>query len=329
MVVTDPIEVGGDYDPIGAELSPDVNAESFRAWETQFQRGAPFDFAQAIVPAFQSFPSWFETPDVTARIAYDTTVNYVASFHSPRAGDFHHIVVLYGQQASWQLHLASAYVARMVRAQDGRTSLMHGVMKRSIDILRASTQRAVNELRAGTNRVNTGVLNEAKARIAADNAEVKNRNAAILHAAKVTGDNANAWALTHIAKPIVDQANVDRANTVKAIADTKVAAHNDALAVAAAVVAPLALAVAAMQSQLGALQTESDECTKPMCDTMGPKTDLGKLLKGINIAKWLALLAFAETVDIKTLEHIAVLAAGVEGDVGSWIAQRVLGELEG
>lgn len=42
---------------------------------------------------------------------------------------------------------------------------------------------------------------------------------------------------------------------------------------------------------VSALQQEAEECTKPMCDTMGPKTDLGKLLKGLNIAALVALFA--------------------------------------
>jgi hypothetical protein len=49
------------------------------------------------------------------------------------------------------------------------------------------------------------------------------------------------------------------------------------------VVGPLALAV-------GELQRFKDECAEPMCQTMGPKTDLGKLLKAIQAAGILALL---------------------------------------
>jgi len=47
--------------------------------------------------------------------------------------------------------------------------------------------------------------------------------------------------------------------------------------------------IAAIQQSIRALQTFNDECGEPMCETMGPKTDLGKLLK--NLAGLLGLLA--------------------------------------
>lgn len=53
---------------------------------------------------------------------------------------------------------------------------------------------------------------------------------------------------------------------------------------------PLTLAVRA-------LETESEECVKPMCETLGPKTDLGKLLKGAKIAAELAALTAILSMD--------------------------------
>lgn len=50
-------------------------------------------------------------------------------------------------------------------------------------------------------------------------------------------------------------------------------------------------ALVPMSVALTALQTESDECVKPMCQTMGPNTQLGKFLKGLNIAADAALIA--------------------------------------
>lgn len=329
MVAVDQIGEGSDYNPIGTELSPDANTADFNAWESQLRQGAPDDFVTNIIPAFQSLPVWFESPATTASIAYQTTVNYVATFENPHdAGNFHNVVMLYSKDPAWQLHLVSAYVARMVRAQDSRTSLMHGVMRRTIDILRATAQAAVNSLQGQVNANSRGILNEANARTKGDRATLDAANRNIVKAADSAAKTANAWALTHIAKPLQHQADVDRANTVQAIHDTRTYADGVATLKAAAAVAPVALAVAALQRQVGQLQTMNDTCVEPMCETMGPATDLGKLLKSISWAKWLALLAFLETVDIKEFEHIAVLAAGTEGEVGAWIASHILDELE-
>lgn len=50
-------------------------------------------------------------------------------------------------------------------------------------------------------------------------------------------------------------------------------------------------AFAPVHLAISALQKESEDCTQPMCEAMGPKTDLGKLLKGLKVAEWAALLA--------------------------------------
>ena len=328
MVMVDPIETGTDFDPIGPESSPDVNDASFRAWETQFTQGAPIDFAQAIVPAFESLPQWFETAQTTSRIAYQETRDYVATFHSPNAHDFAHVVLLYGKDPAWQLHLVSGYVARMVRAQDGRTSAMHRVMKRSIDILRATANRAIVQTNARITNVNnrvTSVRAEAARNLANRTAAL---NANIVKASASTLQTANAWALTHIAKPLNDQATKDRATMLQGIARE----HDDARSYAdvkiAAAVAPIALAIATLQRQMSAVTTEVQTCLEPMCDYAGPNSELGKLLKGLQLAKWLAILAALETIDVKTLERIANDVAGTEGRIGEWVASAILGELE-
>ena len=62
-------------------------------------------------------------------------------------------------------------------------------------------------------------------------------------------------------------------------------------ATVAAHLRPITQALSALQSQVGKLQTENDECTQPMCETLGPKTDWGKLLKRFAPKAIFALLA--------------------------------------
>lgn len=318
-----------DFDPIGAENSPDINDASFRAWELQMEQGAPRDFVQAVAPAFESLPVWFETPATTAAIALRETRDYVATFVNPRDGNYNHTVLQYAKDPAWQLHLAGGYVARMVRAQDGRTSVMHQVMRRSIDILRAATQNGIRALQTQIHNTNVAIVNEAHARTTQIANTVKVLRVNIANGDKATLQAANAWSLTHVAKPIEDAQAQDRKTFLQGLAKE----HADAQAYTdlkiAAALAPVTAALAVMQRQMNALQTENDTCVQPMCETMGPNTDLGKLLKAFNVAKWLAILAALETIDVKTLEAFAAEIAGTEGRIGEWVASAVLGELQG
>lgn len=75
---------------------------------------------------------------------------------------------------------------------------------------------------------------------------------------------------------------------------------------------PLAVAVKA-------LETFKDECAQPMCDTMGPKTDLGKLLKGLKVAGEIAALTAILQMnehDLANLIHaVTSHLAAVVGDI--------------
>lgn len=98
-------------------------------------------------------------------------------------------------------------------------------------------------------------------------------------------------------------------------ANTKIQAVHDGvpaqvMALAPALLAPAFAAITALGSRVGALEAESEACVRPMCSVMGPNTDLGKFLKALKIAEWIALLA----------ELAAIRADGLDG---------LLGEIEG
>lgn len=65
--------------------------------------------------------------------------------------------------------------------------------------------------------------------------------------------------------------------------------------------APILATQVAVKTALATLQNESDDCVKPMCQTMGPKTNLGKLLKGLNAAADIALFAELAGMDADEL----------------------------
>jgi hypothetical protein len=61
-------------------------------------------------------------------------------------------------------------------------------------------------------------------------------------------------------------------------------------------------AVAALAAVVAAITDFVDNCGQPMCDVMGPKTDLGKLLKGLQAALLAADLAALLAMDEAELE---------------------------
>lgn len=68
-----------------------------------------------------------------------------------------------------------------------------------------------------------------------------------------------------------------------------------------------------------------DDCGEPMCQTMGPKTDLGKLLKRTNVAAILALLAAIAALDPDTVENASEEFGRLFGPVLSRWAEGWLG----
>lgn len=72
-----------------------------------------------------------------------------------------------------------------------------------------------------------------------------------------------------------------------------------------------------------ALETEAEECVKPMCETLGPKTDLGKLLKGLKVAGEIAaltaILSMSEDDLVGLIREVANKLATVVGDVEQFL----------
>jgi hypothetical protein len=79
--------------------------------------------------------------------------------------------------------------------------------------------------------------------------------------------------------------------------------------------AATALIARAAQTMAAAAKAWEDDCGEPMCETVGPKTDWGKLFKRFGPAGLLALLATIEAVDPQAAEDAAKHFAEVIGPV--------------
>lgn len=149
------------------------------------------------------------------------------------------------------------------------------------------------------------------------------------------------WVLHHVFAPLYAEILKVQPAINQSAAHTTQVAHDDAKAQVATLAAAVGVVVTSLRAQLSTLQAESDECVKPMCQTMGPNTNLGKLLKGLQLAADAALLADlagANADDVAdVITRVAQHAVGVigtferdflqGGDTLAGLVTRELGQL--
>lgn len=131
--------------------------------------------------------------------------------------------------------------------------------------------------------------------------------------------NAQQWATDNIFKPVYSELLKVQPAIDTGVDRAEKAAHVDAVAQVAGLAAAVGTAITPMRNALQALEEESDDCVKPMCETMGPKSDLGKLLKALSIAADLALLHELLNLDEDKLAGlIRSVTSHVSGIVGAF-----------
>ena len=102
---------------------------------------------------------------------------------------------------------------------------------------------------------------------------------------------AQDWALHKIFAPLYAEMLKVQPAIDAGVAQAEAVAHSDAAAQVAKLAGEVGVTVGPIRAAVAALQTESEDCTQPMCETLGPKTDLGKLLKALKFAADAAFLA--------------------------------------
>lgn len=85
----------------------------------------------------------------------------------------------------------------------------------------------------------------------------------------------------------------------------------------------------AVAAAVARLTQEAEDCTEPMCETQGPKTDWGKLFKKFSPTILLALLALWEREDPEQVEAAAEKLADVLGPVLEMWTEAWLGVAPG
>lgn len=136
-----------------------------------------------------------------------------------------------------------------------------------------------------------------------------------------------AWATDNIFRPLYESMFAARAQTVTDIKNESDRLHrkvNDEQAVAHQSIRADILPVA---SAVSALQQFKDECAQPMCETMGPKTDLGKALKALNTAATAALLLQLASMSRGDIENLIESITGRAGGILDVLGDLFVGGL--
>lgn len=126
---------------------------------------------------------------------------------------------------------------------------------------------------------------------------------------------AQVWTTEHIYIPLDTKIATERVQRQAAVDKiTKVdipAVHTDLLAK----LAPVITAAAAAAKAASAVQQWVDDCGEPMCQSMGPKTNLGKLLKGLNLLADAGLIAEIAALNETKLQELITASASHVGNL--------------
>lgn len=141
-----------------------------------------------------------------------------------------------------------------------------------------------------------------------------------------TLNNANRWATDHIGAPLLEQLGQIKDQLTHYVDAKTAAAVGTAAAFTTATVAPILKDVQALKAAQAAQQALNDECTTPMCEVVGPKTDWGKWLKRFGpLAIW-AMLAAVAAEDPHAVESLATELADTLGPVlETWVGTFAFG----
>lgn len=326
--MTSVIEAPVEYDPIEIINAPDFSVESEIRYENEIDGAVPEWFRPEVAREFGGLNTWFETPADTARAAYEVIHKITAGQDRLWGETFRNKAAQVLASPEVRSYIFGKYLGRLQRANDGRQKLMHDLMYRNIVVLR----NRLNETRAHLARFSHNVVNRMDRLIAHERTQRVANDANVIRIAVALRDQAirtaKQWTIDTVYLPLAHEITHTHAIITTETRHAIAVDHQATLEELVRVIAPIATAAYAANKIAQNLQTVNDTCVQPMCATHGPNTPLGKLFNALKGVEWLAILAALEVMDVKTLEHLAARLAGVEGDIGSWVATHILDELE-
>lgn len=275
-------------------------------------------------PLLDYFPDWLPAPDPIVKIPFLTT-----GFRWENVADWakagYETIFRGGTRITTVTpemvqNAADAAVGQTVKAMSGFINQSVGMTLNLAKLMDATIgnmeSNALNDFRVQSQRLDQiDAVQDYMAQyvVPALNAKIDHSTATAYAFAVAAQDNAIRDARETIFKPLytellkvqpaIDQSIKTNNPTILDAAQSKVNALHDLLI-------PTLTGLAA---GLGKVETEVEECVKPMCESLGPKSKLGKLLKALNIAADAALIAELLTMDEGELVSFMRTVAGKFG----------------
>lgn len=131
----------------------------------------------------------------------------------------------------------------------------------------------------------------------------------------IAADGVKSWAIDHISDPLAALIEGVNADIRADVHDGLTRVLSEAESFTNRKVATLAAEVASLAVAVDAVTTFVDNCGEPMCQTMGPNTPLGKLLKGLALAANAALLAAVLDMNEQELADAVTAMIGKFGNI--------------
>lgn len=219
-----------------------------------------------------------------------------------------------GQLIQLSMHVNMRATRQLVTTLAGKTAAVEGALYKGV----TAVARTVQGLTTWT----AAQLNQLRHDVDAEIAHAGATSSALVHNAVVAADALAAQRVASLRAEIIrDITNPITSHLHEVEHDLyRVTDEFGALArgVKAHIVPELAAATAigiAAHALAAKAEAFVDDCGEAMCETVGPKTDWGKLFKRFGTAGILALLAAVEAVDPEAAEHAATGFAETIGPV--------------
>lgn len=223
--------------------------------------------------------------------------------------------------ASGLYNLAVGHANGLYNLAIGHADAISGQVNGRISAVQNALQANINALSAQANGRMGALYNASVAHTDAVSTQVNTRIGAVQNAlqANINGVQGQLTQLVgtdvaKLAKDITDTANTAEQQVKNAVATAEAAAATLAATAGASAVTKV---VAALQPQISAIKTETDQCLAPLCDSVTPNAkQLGKLGNLLHDLTDAALLGGVLALLVEAAHDPGRLVTDIENDLG-------------
>jgi hypothetical protein len=298
------IDTGYGENPFALLESPDQAGISEGEWLKSIDAQVADGFFETVMAGlYQPIATGFEPTYLTVEYAWTDALNVQRGF-----------IRLAGVPAGtgpdqlitnpiFQNYITNHYLSRLIQWQSTRASLRAIIVNNWL----SSLATYINQTRGVLGALQRSVLLSINSAVGNEAAQRKVIEAQLLKAIAQAKAEAiretQQWVTANIATPILKEIASQHTQITNETTLRLKATHDEVLSEVLPAIAAVTATTTALKTQVGTLQAEDAACVQPMCEVMGPKTNLGKLLKALNVAADAALIA-----ELAAMDHNAVAA---------------------